>query len=490
MFPMHIYVVPEIMSVVRFPVGHNGDPDIRVTSPEQTVNGIHVFSTNGVDIAIIGVNDESVSTDAFLALPCKDFRSADGRYNTNQYKYFVFSTSAESTTLNFNSRFLIIPCTSRPDISYRLPGADSSTPVPLLDQYETFIVQHSDDLTGTVITSNAPLAVFVGHECGQVPSDIIACDHLVEQVPPHATFGTTFFALPFALRESGDIFRVGSVVDDNEVVITCTKRASTGVVTVNTLSAVTINEGDYYEFRTLARSDQIDLSSADYRRDFCCIETSKPAIVMQYSLGHSADLVNLAGVAGQQGDPAMSLVPPVTQYRNNFLLTTADQVRASSFRGFIGWALSAEFFNLETSDQNNFLIAKDDTTFLPPMRHELGSQEYVPIHCQSGEVCGYGAFSLLVPGTATVRYTSEREPNAAVYVSVYGVQRETSFAYPAGYECEPIGREYYNKHLKPRSLRQFFSSSVLQISTVSFALVSCRLMFWVLRFSTLLCQNY
>ena len=112
--------------MVRFPVGHNGDPDIRVTSPEETVNGIHVFSTNGVDLTIIGVNDESVSTDAFLTLPCKDFRSADGRYNTNQYKYFVFSVG---TTLLFNSRFLIVPCTISPTINYRLPGAASTIPV-------------------------------------------------------------------------------------------------------------------------------------------------------------------------------------------------------------------------------------------------------------------------------------------------------------------------------------------------------------------------
>ena len=291
-----------------------------------------------------------------------------------------------------------------------------------------------------MITSNAPLAIFVGHECGQVPSDITACDHLVEQVPPHATFGTTFFALPFALRESGDIFRVGSVVDDNEVVITCTRRTSMGVATVNMLPAVMINEGEYHEFRTFSKLDQSDLSSADYRRDFCCIETSKPAIVMQYSLGHSADLVNVVEALGQQGDPAMSLVSPVTQYSNNVLLATTDQVRAT-FRGYMSWAISSEFFNpAQTGDPNNFLI--NDTAFLPPLRHELGSQEYVPIVCQSGEVCGYGAFSPLAPGTATARYTSEREPNAAVYISVYGVLRETSFAYPAGYECEPIGREY------------------------------------------------
>ena len=207
-----------------------------------------------------------------------------------------------------------------------------------------------------MITSNAPLAIFVGHECGQVPSDITACDHLVEQVPPHATFGTTFFALPFALRESGDIFRVGSVVDDNEVVITCTRRTSMGVATVNMLPAVMINEGEYHEFRTFSKLDQSDLSSADYRRDFCCIETSKPAIVMQYSLGHSADLVNVVEALGQQGDPAMSLVSPVTQYSNNVLLATTDQVRAT-FRGYMSWAISSEFFNpAQTGDPNNFLI--------------------------------------------------------------------------------------------------------------------------------------
>ena len=434
---MQLSIPAGSLEQVRFPTGLTSDFDIRVRSQDETASGIHVFSTNGAELTVFGVNDETVSTDAFLALPCKDFKSGDGRYNTNQYKYFVFSSEALGTTLSFNSRFLIVPCTANnPSIRYTLPGETTSVTVRPLSQYETYLVQRSDDLTGTVITSNSPLAVFVGHECGQVPSDITACDHLVEQVPPHAAFGTTFFALPFALRESGDIFKVGSVIDDNEVTITCTRRTASGSTTVVPVDTVTINEGEYYQFRTFSRSDQTGLTSADYRRDFCCIETSKPAIVMQYSLGHSADLVNLAGVAGQQGDPAMSLVPPITQYRNNLLISTADDVRGA-FRGYMSWAIAAEFFDGSVSDQNNFRV--NGSSYLPPSRVELGSQGYVPIHCKNGEVCGYGAFSPLTSGSATIGYSTPSDPNPGVYAFVYGFLREISFAYPAGYECEPLG---------------------------------------------------
>jgi len=46
------------------------------------------------------------------------------------------------------------------------------------------------DLTGTVITSTAPVAVVSGHQCSFVPFDNWACDHLEEMMFPTAAWGT------------------------------------------------------------------------------------------------------------------------------------------------------------------------------------------------------------------------------------------------------------------------------------------------------------
>lgn len=438
-FPMTIKVDAGATELVRFPVGINGNNDIRVSAQDQATNGVHVSSLNGAGLTIFGINDEIVSSDGFLALPCDNFIAADGSFSTTHYKYFVFSTGASTGSVNLNSRFLIVPCTAdNSGITYRLPGTTTDNHVRSLAQYETFLIQRSSDLTGTIITSNSPLAVFVGHECGNVPVDLTACDHLVEQVPSSVAFGKTFFAIPFALRESGDIFKIGSVMDNNEVSITCSRRTASGATKMTTTTAM-INAGSYHEHKTFRRKDQSGLSSEDYRREFCCIETSKPAIVMQYILGHSADLINLVGIAGELGDPSMSLVPPVEQYRNNLRITTADGVR-TVFRSFMSWAIPSQFFNPAENDESNFKV--NGTTFLPASRNQMGSGEYIPIHCSNGQVCGYGGFSPLTSGPATVSYNSPQDTNAAVYTFVYGFLREISYAFPAGYECEPIGCEF------------------------------------------------
>ena len=54
-------------------------------------------------------------------------------------------------------------------------------------------------------------------------------------------------------------------------------------------------------------------------------------------------------------------------------------------------------------------------------------------------------------------YHSPVDPNAAVYTSVYGLHREISYAYPAGMECEPLGRKFHvaedTSSLKPPGMQ-------------------------------------
>ena len=64
--------------------------------------------------------------------------------------------------------------------------------------------------------------------------------------------------------------------------------------------------------------DDEDGVNPNYRRDFCCIETTKPAVIMMYSKGHSVDEITIPDATGTQGDPFMLLVPPVAQYLNNY----------------------------------------------------------------------------------------------------------------------------------------------------------------------------
>ena len=282
-------------------------------------------------------------------------------------------------------------------------------------------------MTGTIIESEKPISVFVGHECGQIPADRTACDHLVEQVPPEAVWGTRFFTVPLDVRESGERYRVGTVTDDNEVTVTCTTEGQMA----RQVKKETIQAGrggplnQYVEFDTVM--DDEDGANPDYRRDFCCIETTKPATVMMYSNGHSVDEITIPEATGAQGDPFMLLVPPVAQYLNDYTVTTANSLRKGRFIGYISYALPVQFFDNSSSDQSALMI--NGTTFTP-------DSGYQPIFCSSGEVCGYGAYSGIPKGDHLVQYDKSE---AAVNVYTYGIIRELSFAYPAGFEMEAIG---------------------------------------------------
>ena len=178
-------------TVVHLPIGRRGEPgDIRVNSKTERNKGVHVKAEGDKLLTVYGINDAARSTDAFLALPCHQY------VNTSRYKYFVFSTSAVGTSIPFQSRFLIIPCKDNTSVTVvptkiiEMP-ADLTGGIPriidpinpavnianfTLNRLQTIQFDSTEDLTGTIIESDKPISVFVGHECGQIPADSTACD--------------------------------------------------------------------------------------------------------------------------------------------------------------------------------------------------------------------------------------------------------------------------------------------------------------------------
>lgn len=420
-------------TIVSLPVGRPGDiGDIRIQNEDERNKGILVRATDPTKLlTVYGINNAPVSADTFLALPCHS-------YPVVIYRYFVFSANTISSTGSLRSRFLIVACEDNTWVNIRpsqeiVAYADlTGSPVPILvsaGEAATLIMNHLhtaqfnsiNDLTGTIIESDKPISVFVGHQCGQVPTGRTACDHLVEQIPPDATWGTQFFVVPLDVRESGERYRIGTVTDNNQVTVTCTTE---GQATPRLPMTNTIQSSQYVEFDTIG--DALDGVTSSYRRDFCCIETTKPAIVMMYSKGHSLDEISLLGVAGAQGDPFMLLVPPVSQYSNDYTITV-PKPETSDFNGYFSYALPLQFFDNSTISRNALTV--NGTTFTP-------DSGYYPIYCSDGQICGYGAYSGLPDGYHEVAYNI---PGAAMMLCMYGFVREASFAYPAGFEMQAIG---------------------------------------------------
>ena len=429
-YPQTISIGPNSKHVFKFST--TGSADVRVVN-EQLLSlnkGIRVRSTNNVPVTVIGSNSESKSTDAFLALPCQTV-------DINKYKYFLFAAEGVSSE---TSQFVVVACEDGTDISSSTTISGTSISASL-SAFQSYGVSASSDITGTIIESNKPVAVFSGHQCGRIPTDKSACDHLVEQIPMHAVWGTTFFTTPFGYRGSGEFYRVGSILDGNKIDITCNRRTAAGTSTQIRITE-TVNAGNYYQLET--HRVQVGSPLVNYRRDFCCIETSKPAIVMQYMPGHSLDETNVNGIGSGVGDPSISLIPPVEQYRSDFTATTFDITPiVETFTNMISWTIPSRFFNPSTNANEVFF----DNAVLNPgsmSPSQGGSGEYVPIECSNGEICGYGAFAPSPLGATTnqqfsLQFNSSKNAYAGINFQLYGYVPEMSYAYPAGFEMEPIG---------------------------------------------------
>ncbi len=253
--------------------------------------GIHIVSEE--EITVYGLNRVPFTTDAFLALPVNvlgsQYAITSQQYRFGQSQIGIVGTQNNTTvTINPTANSL---------------GHPAGTPFSItLDEGESYQIQALtsggvlSDFTGTVVTSDKPVAVFASQECANVPVNVTFCDHLVEQVPPATTWGQQFVTVPLATRLAGDIFRIVTVTPNTEVSVTGINGFSDNF---------TIGPGEFHE---------MDIPSDEYT----AITATQPILVMQYSKGDESDptITN--------GDPFMLLIPPYEQFLNDYTFTTLD----------------------------------------------------------------------------------------------------------------------------------------------------------------------
>ena len=179
--------------------------------------GIHVTSV--AEVAVYGLSEEDAITDAFLALPTDVLgteyvvmaygNAIAGGFNLEGSQFSVAATQ-NATTLTITPS--VTTGTRTAGVPYNIT----------LDQGEVYTLTNNTwgptwDLTGTIITSDKPVAVFGSHECAFVPDIYAYCDYLIEQLPPTSSWGQQFVSLPLATRVGGDTFRFLASEDNTTV---------------------------------------------------------------------------------------------------------------------------------------------------------------------------------------------------------------------------------------------------------------------------------
>ncbi len=190
----------------------------------------------------------------------------------------------ESATFNFSAPIGALLYLDVLQSTFEVP-----THTITLNAGQTYLVRDalgSNDLTGTVITADKPVAAYGSHLCGFVPDFTGFCDHLVEQLPPTDAWGREFVTVPLATRLNGDTFRFLAQDDDTEV-------------RVNGALVATLDRGEFHE-RVLTVASEIS--------------ATRPILVAQYSNGSTFDNVT--------SDPFMVYLPPYEQFLSNYTVTT------------------------------------------------------------------------------------------------------------------------------------------------------------------------
>jgi len=283
--------------------------------PANQVSNFGVRVTSNADVTVYGLNQYRFTTDAFLALPIDTLGS----------DYYVMSY-----TRLLQSQAAIVGVYDGTEVT------TSSGASFTLNSNEAYLLTGAD-LTGTRIESSAPVAVFGGNRCVNIPVGTAFCDHTVEMIPPVATLGNTFLTVPLATRRRGDVFRVLASQDQTDV-------------RINGELVSTLQSGEYFETVLTQRS---------------VINTSEPALVAQYSPGQNFD--------GVISDPFMMLVPPSEQFLNTYTFSALEEAL-----GFVN-----NFVNVvaPTADITSIVLDGEpvDTALFSPINDSGFSGAQIPI---------------------------------------------------------------------------------------------------------------
>lgn len=237
------------------------------------------------------------------------------------------------------------------------------------------------DLTGSRIHADQPVAVFGGHVCAYVPYYAQACDHLEVQLAPIQTWGRDFVSRPMVDAENNNpnLVRVVAAFDGTTITVDPPQDG---------ISVVTLDRYQMVEF---------------YARSAFHVTGSQSIMVGQYLLGQYYDESSPA----PRGDPAMTVLVPQEQYRENYTFVTPSS------------------YNSGTNGQSYVMIVR------PP--DMLLTLDGATLSVAWTAIGGWEIGTVAVEGG-----THYIEGAEAFGMITFGMGSFTSYAYPAGLNLEQI----------------------------------------------------
>nr|XP_034321775.1 uncharacterized protein LOC105332273 isoform X2 [Crassostrea gigas] len=191
-----------------------------------------------------------------------------------------------------------------------------------LDAFETYQIEHTSDLTGTLIESSVPIAAFSGNDCNKLDY-IGGCDYFFEQLPPTDSVDSTYIVPPNS-NARDTIIRITAVENANIVYMI-------GTVT---------------QTRYMYKSESFDTKISSSQ--ICFIESKAPILVTAFGLTSKNSSL---------GDPSMTIVPGLNQYLDYYKIIVPAGYQ-HSYRYIMMKNSSKDSFRI-----NNTALNMDDVVF-------------------------------------------------------------------------------------------------------------------------------
>ncbi|HET9135760.1 MAG TPA: IgGFc-binding protein, partial [Candidatus Kapabacteria bacterium] len=259
---------------------------------------IHIVSTS--PIVCYGMNHKALTADAFLALPLNVVETGLTykvlSYPNSHAQDLSVRVSEFAVAAFRDSTLVTITPTAKTSANVR------NVPFSVLlmhgecIQYQADVVgnQLIEDLTGSDIVANQPIAVYGGHQRTEVPFGGVfnSRDHLAESIAPFATWGREFIVAGFVDSGnglSGGELRIVSGSNDNTVTFG-------GNITT---PSFTLQSGEHRDV-TIAPGT------------IASVKTTQPSLLGIMSNSTSK------GSGGGIGDPFLAIIPSVDQLYTDY----------------------------------------------------------------------------------------------------------------------------------------------------------------------------
>ncbi|OWF50478.1 IgGFc-binding protein [Mizuhopecten yessoensis] len=323
--------------------------DANMTMRENGKTSKGLILTSDTLMSVTAFNSLAGGTaDGYLALPMESLGVfyIVGTFRPNTKSYSIYGTSFAVGAPYDNTLINITLSTSGVTVPGQYHKVGDKITV-ILDKLDTFYIETTtsyQDLTGTRIVSDKPVAVVSGNVC----SNREGCNHLIEYLPPVSKWGSRFIVPPF-MRSTSGIIRIVSSVNNTSVVVA----SKTSIKTYTISTFINIDTDPTQPYR---------------------ISSERPVLVLLF--------LNVIKVG-------MSIIPSINQFSNEPVLVSPPQVsyfQNTPFENFI-------VVSIRTSDQSGLQLLSTKGTDLtrigsvtfPGIDGEMFS--FISVNCNNKQTC-------------------------------------------------------------------------------------------------------